>query len=103
MLDDRFEGVPSSEVAALFGDRFASALEGAPLGRWHGPIQSGYGPHLVRVGARTPTGVPPMAEIRDAVRREWMNAARQETRAKLQASLLARYSVTVQEAPGAGS
>lgn len=103
LLDHRFEAVPSSEVVALFGDSFASALERAPLGRWQGPIQSGYGPHLVRVGARTPAGVPPLSEIRDAVRREWMNAARQETRAKLHAGLLARYSVTVQEAPGAGS
>lgn len=102
VLDDRFEGVPASEIAALFGESFATALEEAPLGRWQGPIQSGYGPHLVRVGARTPADVPPLAEIREAVRREWMNTARQETRAKLQASLLARYSVTVEEAPGAG-
>jgi hypothetical protein len=103
LLDHRFEAVSSSEVSALFGDGFAHALERAPLGRWQGPIQSGYGPHLVRVGARTPAGVPPVTEIRDAVRREWMNAARQETRAKLYDDLLARYSVTVQEAPGAGS
>ena len=68
VLDHRFEAISSSEVVALFGDSFARALERAPLGHWEGPIQSGYGPHLVRVSARTPAGLPPLSEIRDAVR-----------------------------------
>jgi len=49
------------------------------------------------------TSVAPLSEIRDAVRHEWINDARQKARAKLYAGLLARYSVTVQAAPGAGS
>jgi len=102
VLDGKFEEVASSEVVTLFGERFASAVGQAPLGRWQGPIQSNYGAHLVRVDARTPAAVPPLSEIRDAVRAEWANDARQQAKAKLYAGLLARYSVTVEDAPGAG-
>ena len=102
VLDGTFEAVASSEVVALFGERFASAVEQAPLGAWQGPIQSSYGAHLVRVDARSPAAVPPLSEIRDAVRTEWANDARQQAKAKLYAGLLARYAVTVEDAPGAG-
>ncbi len=103
LLEQRFDAIASSDVVALFGDGFANALAQAPLARWQGPIQSGYGPHLVRVAARLPADVPPLSEIRAAVRSEWMNSARLETKAKLYDGLLARYSVNVEGEPGAGS
>jgi hypothetical protein len=98
LLPPTFAAISSTEVVALFGDSFASALERASLGGWQGPIPSGYGQHLVRVRARTPAGAPPLVEIRDAVRGEWLNSARQATRAKLYAAILARYSVTIEPA-----
>jgi hypothetical protein len=103
VLDDRFDAIALREVVALFGERFASAVEQAPLAAWQGPIQSSYGLHLVRVEARSPAAVPPLSEIRDAVRTEWANDARQQAKAKLYAGLLARYAVTVEDAPGTGS
>jgi len=99
VLEHRFDALAASDVGALFGAGFAGALERAPLGRWQGPIQSGYGAHLVRVEAVLPADVPPLAEIRELVRHAWMNAARQETMAKLYDGLLARYGVTVEDAP----
>jgi hypothetical protein len=97
LLDHRFAAMPSSEVAKLFGADFASTLQQLPLGRWQGPVQSGYGPHLVLVRERTAGGVPALSEVRDAVRREWRNAERQTTKDRLYAGLLARYSVTVEQ------
>lgn len=97
LLEHRFDSIPSSEVAKLFGESFASALDQLPLGRWEGPIQSGYGTHLVLVRERTPGGVWALSEIHDAVRREWINAERQKTNDKLYTGLLTRYSVTVEQ------
>ncbi len=99
LLDHRFAATPSSEVATLFGEGFASALGQLPVGRWQGPIQSGYGPHLVLVRKRTPGGVSALSEVRDAVRREWMSAKRQKTRDTFYAGLLARYFITVEQQP----
>ena len=43
------DALPASEVGRLFGDKFATALAGLPLGQWQGPVESAYGVHLVFV------------------------------------------------------
>jgi hypothetical protein len=96
LLDHRFAALPSSEVAKLFGDGFAGALQQVAVGRWQGPIPSGYGSHLVLVRERTAGGMPALAEVRDAVRRAWQAAERRKTKDELYASLLSRYAVTVE-------
>jgi len=98
LLDDRFADVPASEVAARFGDDFAAKLGALPLGRWQGPVASGYGMHLVLIGTRTESRVPALPEVRDAVRREWTNARRLEANERFFQELLQRYTVTVERA-----
>ena len=80
MLEPRFENVPRRDVEAQFGAEFAAALEGVPEGRWQGPLPSGYGVHLVRVEARTPSSLPPFDVVREDVAREWSAAKRVELR-----------------------
>ncbi len=97
LLEHRFEEVPASEVARLFGEGFAAKLDELTPGEWQGPIQSGYGVHLVSVSKRTDGRVPALEEVRDAVRREWSNAQRQKANEQLYAGLLRRYTVTVEQ------
>ena len=58
MLDKQYDALPASEVGRLFGDKFATALGGLPLGQWQGPIESAYGVHLVFVSERLAGSVP---------------------------------------------
>jgi hypothetical protein len=96
LLEHHFAAATTSEVARHFGEAFAAALGGLALGRWQGPIESGYGVHLVLVSQRTEGRLPELAEVRDAVRREWANAQRLEANEKFYQQLLARYRVTVE-------
>jgi len=96
LLEHRFTAVPASEVAQQFGPQFAAQLGGMSLGRWQGPVESGYGVHLVRVSERTTGGVPALADVRDAVRREWDTARRREANEEFYAKLLERYTVTIE-------
>lgn len=96
LLDQRFDSVPAGEVAKLFGEPFAAKLGTLPPGQWHGPLESGYGTHLVFVSQRTEGRFPALAEVRDVVRREWANARRLETNEKLYEALLERYAVTIE-------
>jgi hypothetical protein len=57
-----------AELAARFGPDFAAAAFAAPDAEWSGPIASSYGHHLVRVGARTPARLSPLAGVRSQVR-----------------------------------
>jgi PPIC-type PPIASE domain len=96
LLEHRFTAVPASEVAQQFGVRFAAQLGGIPLGHWQGPVESGYGVHLVLISERTEGGVPVLADVRDAVRREWDTARRREANEEFYAKLLERYTVTIE-------
>jgi len=95
LLNPRFEDLPQGEVRRLFGNAFAEALFEQPVGRWVGPIDSGYGSHLVRLQATTPGGVARLEEVRPLLEREWANARRKELGESFYAELRARYRVTV--------
>ena len=77
-----------------------SGVAAALVAAWRRGASSGW----VAVRRRAPRlrAVPPLSEIRDAVHAEWANDARQQAKAQLYAGLLARYSVTVEGAPGTG-
>ncbi len=98
MLDHQFANVSADEVAGQFGEKFAAKLSGLSPGQWQGPIESGYGVHLVLVRERTEGRLPALAEVRDAVTREWASARRLEANQKFYQELLKRYTVTI-EAP----
>ena len=103
LLGRSFAALPRSAVTALFGEPFATALMDAPLDRWSGPIESGYGAHLVRVTQRAPGRLPDLEEVRDAVRREWENSERQNAHERFYAGLRERYAVTFEPPePGRG-
>jgi hypothetical protein len=101
LLEPRYAAAPQSEVARLFGTEFAAALPRQPVGRWVGPIASGYGLHLVRIESIEPGGAPALEAVRPLVEREWTNAQRQDLSKALYDKLRAKYTVTVRmpEAP----
>ncbi len=90
------------EIGRLFGEQFRrSVLELAP-GRWEGPVQSGYGLHLVLVREKTPGRLPDLSEVRAEVEREWLFARKKEVQEAIHKKLLERYTVVVERPPDAG-
>ena len=98
LLPLRSKDMTLDRVAAEFGGGFAGALAGLPAGRWEGPVLSTFGLHLVRIDARTAAGMPPLADVRAAVEREWENERRVRGREARLSSLRERYDVKVEEA-----
>src|SRR6185503_14639583 len=96
LLEAQFAGLPASEVARQFGEPFALELGRLEPGRWQGPVESGYGVHVVFVSERTEGHLPALAEVRDDVRREWDNARRTAANEAFYQELLARYRVTIE-------
>jgi hypothetical protein len=101
LLEHRFEAAPATEISKQFGDKFVAKLADLPSGQWFGPVESGYGIHLVFVEQRTEGRLPELAEIRDAVRRELTNARRLESNEKFFQNLLKHYQVVVEKADSA--
>jgi PPIC-type PPIASE domain len=96
LMERSFTAASASEVAKQFGEKFAAKLGELSPGKWEGPVESGYGAHLVFVSERTEGRVPKLAEVRDDVRREWANAQRLELNEKFYQELFKRYSVTIE-------
>jgi hypothetical protein len=96
MLPPAVELSPQSDVARVFGQAFAAKVASLAPGAWTGPIESGYGLHLVQVTGRVEGRLPELSEVRDAVEREWRTAQRKERSEALFRSLLARYKVVVE-------
>ncbi len=62
-------------------------------GQWAGPVESGYGRHLVRVTAFEAGRVPPLEEIRAEVERDWRaEMSRSLSEDRLDA-LMSRYAI----------
>ena len=98
LLDRVFAAVPATEIAKQFGEPFATKLGEVSPGKWQGPVESGYGVHLVFVSERTEGRVPPLHDVREAVAREWDNARRLAANDAVYQQMLKRYAVTI-EAP----
>ena len=96
MLPPVIELSSQSDVARVFGQDFATKVASLAPGGWTGPIESGYGLHLVQVTARVEGRLPELSEVRDAVEREWRAAQRKERSEALFRKLLARYKVVVE-------
>jgi hypothetical protein len=96
LMEPRSDNVSYTDVARDFGGKFADALQKLSIGEWRGPVESGFGLHLVFLSKRTTGRIPELDEVRDIVRREWANDFRVETDEKFYQSLLNHYSVIVE-------
>jgi len=96
MLPGDYERISEVDVDRGFGNGFADALADLPLGRWSGPVESGYGLHLVLIRERQPGSFPPLAAVREAVEREWRNARREEATEAFYRGLRERYVVIIE-------
>ena len=97
LLEHRFQATPDMEIAKQFGEKFVAKLSDVPVGQWFGPVESGYGMHLVFVEERTEGRLPELAEVRDAVSRDWTNERRLELNEKFFQGLLKHYEVVVEK------
>ena len=96
MLPGDYELISEIEIAHRLGREFAAAVADLPIGRWSGPVESGFGLHLVLIRERQSGSLPTLAEVREAVEREWRNVRREEASEGFYRGLRDRYEVSVE-------
>jgi hypothetical protein len=100
MIPPRVPLVRRSEVERLFGGGFADRIMALEPGAWAGPIESGYGLHLVRVDDRRPARLPDLDTVRNRVTAEWRSDRRARLTDEFYRDLRERYEVIVQSPSG---
>jgi hypothetical protein len=100
IFEDYYGDQASEDVARVFGTGFAEAVFRLRPGAWQGPIESGFGWHVVWVDAITRGRIPTYEEIEPAVRAAWLDEQRDESRRRAFDAMRARYQVVL---PSAGT
>jgi hypothetical protein len=99
MLQYDFVQETPSEVARLFGKNFAEQLFTLDTNTWQGPIESGYGLHLVRISEKIDAWMPELASVIDKVRMDWVFEQRQKMNKEIYERFKERYEVVVEDMP----
>ena len=95
MFQDYYAERAPDQIAKEFGPGFAKAVFQLKPGAWQGPIQSGYGWHLVFVDAIEPGRVPAFEEVEPDVKPAWLDQKQREIKRIAFEAMRARYTVVV--------
>jgi peptidyl-prolyl cis-trans isomerase C len=99
MYQDYYGDRSFDDMAKLFGLNFARALVNIRPGSWQGPVESGYGWHLIFVDSSAPSRVPTFEEIEPDIKASWIADQRAQAKAKAYETMRARYQVVLPEKP----
>jgi parvulin-like peptidyl-prolyl isomerase len=99
MFQDYYGDNAPTAIAKEFGSPFALAIEKVKPGSWQGPIESGYGWHLVFLDTVIPGRVPAFEEIEPDVKIAWLGEQKATAWQKAYADMRAKYVVLLPAPP----
>ena len=103
MFQDYYGDRAPEAIAKEFGPQFAVAVEKLRPGSWQGPIESGYGWHLVFVTTVIPGRVPAFEEIEPDIKTAWLGEQKAQAWEKAYKDLRAKYTVLLPAPPDGAS
>ncbi len=93
MFQEYYGDQATEAIAKEFGPQFAVALEKLKPGSWQGPVESGYGWHLVFVSTVIPGRIPAFEEIEPDVKTAWLGEQKRQAWQKAYTEMRAKYNV----------
>lgn len=99
MFQDYYRDRAPDYLGKEFGPQFAQAVEKLPTGSWQGPIESGFGWHLVFVDTAIPGRVPDFEEIEADVKTAWLGEQKALAWDKAYREMRAKYTVLLPVPP----
>ena len=99
MLQEYYGDRSPDQLAKEFGPVFAQAIFRTKAGAWQGPIESGFGWHLVFVDSFVPGRTPAFAEVEPEVKTAWLGAQKEQAWRKAYQAMRAKYTVLLPASP----
>lgn len=93
LLPREMRDADQQEIAGIFGAEFAAAVMALPAGTWHGPVESAFGQHLVRITDRREAQARSFEAVRGTLAEEWRRRSEAEAKALYFRTLLERYDI----------
>jgi hypothetical protein len=96
MLPFRHDDTPVDQVDRMFGSGFADRLTEVEIGKWAGPIESGFGVHFVYVDARSPPRLLPLEQVLGDVKADFNYERRQRVELEAYLKLKEGYEIVIE-------
>ena len=98
MLDSVFTEMSEQDLDRAFGGQFGAAVLALMPGKWSGPIESGYGLHLLKVMDRTESRIPDLTEVAQRVITDMRYEGRKAAEDQFYAEIAPRYHILYDQA-----
>lgn len=95
LLPAEMNAARATEIARFFGNEFVEGLTTVAIGRWHGPMRSAFGVHLVALSERQNAGRATLNDVRAEVERDLLHARSEDAKAAVYQRLRANYRVRI--------
>ena len=102
MFQDYYRDRAPEYLGKEFGPQFAQAVAKLAPGSWQGPIESGFGWHLVFVDTLIPGRSPAFEEIEPDVKTAWLGEQKAQAWEKAYKEMRAKYTVLIPAPPDSG-
>jgi hypothetical protein len=97
LIESEFRDETEQSISGALGPDFARAVFSLNPGAWSGPLESGYGLHLVRVSTLRQARLSPFSESRERVTEEWRHAQEKLAKERYVAELRRKYGLVVDD------
>ena len=102
MFQDYYSDRGTDQLGKDFGPNFALEVAKLPTGSWQGPIESGFGWHLVFVDTATDGRVPDFEEIEPEIKTAWLTEQKSLAWEKAYKEMRNKYTVLLPKPPDGG-
>ena len=96
MLNSDYAYRSALDLSATFGAGFAGRLDGLTEDSWQGPVQSGFGFHVILLSAIYPSQPSPFDAMQQQVVQDYRRSQQVNARDAYIENLIDEYKITVQ-------
>jgi hypothetical protein len=97
MPQSYYQDQTEAGLSRVFGQGFVDEVIKLEPGVWHGPVLSGYGPHLVYVTEVSRTPAPDFSAFAEQAKEGWTAEKAKELSERFIENLIADYEITIED------
>lgn len=95
-LPDEYTDISATRLNNELGSDMASKLQDLPVREWSGPVQSGFGWHLVKIEEKKEPALPGFEQVRAALKRDYAYDKEKESQQRIYEQLRKGYDIDLQ-------
>lgn len=99
MLQNFFKSMDERQISRQLGTGFTESVMKLEAGKWHGPVLSGYGVHLIYIYEIEKAPAPEFEKVKDKVLAQWHEEKSIKFKADFLKNLKDRYEIVIAEIP----